>query len=652
MVEVVIANGYLELKNGESIKYTFQVNDIFDLSTVNSSYSNAFEIEKTPANTKTLQGLGLVGSASEIPYSKTESRILFHGFDVISYGWLSVVSTTDKYKISISNGIIDFFKEIENKNIGTELDLTEINHRKTLNTVVDSFTNPYYRYNIADYGGKTNIQLLAGSSINIDYLAPSAKVKYLWDKIFEKFKWTYSGSIKTNPDFTDLYITYPLAPESEGDEPVDPILIAEVGKFAFQEVGFTVVNGEKQFTKNKTWSYQIVDEGFIIDNWTYQFNSNGNFRVEVNPTGYIRYRMRQPAPANGWSYRNFPITFRVRRGTQVYEIDTTATGPEAQLIINDLFFTGETITFEIVAKDIAETSIGKYEPDKLFFNDTTVKVYKTSLGTVDFNKAFLDFSIKDFIKEQVIAFGLTPIVDADERNIHFLSVDERINADKIDWSENYFRRTEEKYAINSYAQKNGIRHKYNTDNSEFNDGFLYVNNANLPDVKTIFQSKIYSPLNEASTINTLSSSYITPIFPIWQSEAKEVENDEGETVIEIEYKGLNGRFYYQKSENKISAVNFTSIFLGGSRTEASFPISNTIMTLFKEKVQKYWSGYETLLNYSKIHDIDLAIGLADILALDFYKVYHFEQEASDYILNKLVWEDGKVISGEFIKINR
>jgi len=98
------------------------------------------------------------------------------------------------------------FKAIENKNFGDDVDLSEINHEKNLTTVIDSFTNENYRYIINDYGGKTH---LPSDKINVDYLVPSVRVKYLWDKIFSTFGFNYIGNVFDTFDFDQLWLTYP-----------------------------------------------------------------------------------------------------------------------------------------------------------------------------------------------------------------------------------------------------------------------------------------------------------------------------------------------------------------------------------------------------------------------------------------------------------
>jgi hypothetical protein len=69
----------------------------------------------------------------------------------------------------------------------------------------------YHTNILADYNGQ-HISTSGGTSattINVDYLVPSVKVSYLWDNLFSTYGFTYSGSIFSSPDFTNLYLTYP-----------------------------------------------------------------------------------------------------------------------------------------------------------------------------------------------------------------------------------------------------------------------------------------------------------------------------------------------------------------------------------------------------------------------------------------------------------
>ena len=160
MVELNIYGNAVELKRSNNgIKYTMQIADVLNIATVSASYTNSFSIPKTPYNTTIFQQLGIVGDTSQIPYERVPTSLNYHGFNIISNGWLQINETTEEYRVNIINGIIDFFKAIENKTMGADLDLSIFNHTKNIATVLASFDNPNYKYLIADYNGKNIAQV-------------------------------------------------------------------------------------------------------------------------------------------------------------------------------------------------------------------------------------------------------------------------------------------------------------------------------------------------------------------------------------------------------------------------------------------------------------------------------------------------------------
>jgi hypothetical protein len=204
----LIINGQdIELTDKQVIARTLQVNDILTLSNRQTNYTNTFSIKRTPKNQRTFDLLGVVGSNSILPYQKNECYLYTDDGECMVYkGWAVIQSTDKDYKINIYDGNIDLYKAIENQNLG-DLDLSEINHNKNLTTVVNSFTaNLPYKYIVADFNGN---MIWNTNRINLDFLVPSAKVSYLWDKIFDTFGFTYEGSIFSTDNFTNLWLTYP-----------------------------------------------------------------------------------------------------------------------------------------------------------------------------------------------------------------------------------------------------------------------------------------------------------------------------------------------------------------------------------------------------------------------------------------------------------
>src|SRR5690606_20907044 len=103
-------------------------------------------------------------------------------------------------------GAKDFYKFIENKTL-TEIGINDLNHLKNLTNVIDTFTNNAlpYKYIVADYNGLT----VSNGKLNIDYLVPSARKSYVFDRIHQFAGFTYSGSTFLTEAFLNWFVTYP-----------------------------------------------------------------------------------------------------------------------------------------------------------------------------------------------------------------------------------------------------------------------------------------------------------------------------------------------------------------------------------------------------------------------------------------------------------
>ena len=171
------------------------------------------KIPKTPKNIRSLNQLSLVGNNSNLPYEKLKCDLIDaeSGEYLIYRGWAVINSSdNDSYNIAIYDGNIDFFKAIENKKMSS-LDLSEITHIRTIDTIKDSILNELpYKYIIADFNGAVILDTIGNNyNINADYLIPSVKVSWLWNKIFETYGFQYEGTIFNSIDFQDLWLTYP-----------------------------------------------------------------------------------------------------------------------------------------------------------------------------------------------------------------------------------------------------------------------------------------------------------------------------------------------------------------------------------------------------------------------------------------------------------
>lgn len=649
MVKLTANGQSFEGLDSQSIKYTKQIADIFDLAVVSSSYTNGFKIPKTPLNTQIMQGLGIIGDTSQIPYSKVGISLSDNGFVIFKNGWLSVSSTDDYYNVSCIDGMIDFFKAIENKTMGSDLNLSNFSHIKDLPSVIASFTNEYYKYIVADYNGK-NIGINGTTEgINIDYLVPCFNMRKLFDLVMNTFGFPYNDN--NIEEINDWWITYPKSPA----ETVNDELSAELNKsfFASQPYQLTGDNWTAQ-PSFKSWDTSVVNEGVLISNWTYKILDSSPYRIEVGSEMYALYRSRY----NQSNERYLPITCLVLvNGNVVISFQSDP----YEIVERDLVIFlnyGDILEFRYVVTPyfislVPGVSISGILGDQGYIlreirhNSTYLKVYKTNQGNVNLSDAFKDYQIKDFIKEVFWRTAVTPTTNMLTNEMSFVSLDERLDFSRaVDWSDKYIQRKKETYIQGSYAQKNIFKHKYNAEDDISQNGYLYVNNKNLEAEKTLVQSNIYAP----ELINfDFGNGIKTNKFAVWQRETKE----DADGVLSIEYKGLNNRFYIMKLiESPTSTYTFISEAVPAITTVSTFPYASTDGTTYDQIVPLKYNAYSGVLDNFRSHEIELALNLNDILGLYLTRPYYIKKEGMYYVLNRVFYQEGQTLTGEFIRINK
>jgi len=638
MVEIIVNNEILEIPKSLDFKYSVQNTDIFDIGSIKANYTNSFKIEKTPKNTSVFEQLGVVGDTSSVPYRKIPASVKFFGFDVIVSGWLDVKETAESYQISIIDGVIDFFKDIENKSIGKDLNITALSHQKNIESVVSSFTNENYRYLIADFDGKS----IVDGKLNVDFLTPFIRAKYLMNNIFSKFGYNYSGEIFNKQEWQDLWISYNKPTPQQGSDVLEEVANVEENSGRNDILSFYSTGSISQGTYQVVGTIPIgdIDLGFeswdIINSGTFIGNSfviqeTGVYKFDISFLGYvIGYRQ-------GFPNRQDHLKLRVLKNGISQGALLSGQDSELQYEVYLNLNEGDVFSFQLFV-----TTSFNYFRLRFFDLNIKMKISKSNVGLVNFQESLKDFKIKDFIKEICIRLGLIVNYNSHNKNLEFYTYDEIFNKNNvIDWSDKFIKRKKEVYKYSSLAQQNAFRHKYNDEFKEYNDGFLYTNNKNLDEIKNIFVSKFFSSSEES--INFLGQT--TYKLPTYKAEVKD---NNGE--VEIDYKSLDGRFYTAKSKQINQTLGLISETFNNSQTVTSFPFVDLSQNYYQQLIQLYYSKTQGILEDLRVHNIELALGLEDIMNLDLKKIYYFKQEKQFYILNKINFDFGKKATGEFIRI--
>lgn len=641
MVELIINNNLIELPKSASVKYTKQISDIFDIANVAVSFTNTFEFEKTPANTQAMQFLGIPGDRSLVPYQRNNVALKVDGFDLISQGWFVPSNTNDNYKGAVYDGMIDFFKAIENKTIGRDLDLSNFNHEKLVSTVAASFTNEYYNYIIGDYGGK-NVYL---EGINIDYQAPSFSVRKLWELIFSTFGFNCDY---TNLSYIDgLYITYP---KDTAEGQVNELIFTGI-KNAYITNQYTVNAGIGEPSSQYNWSSTIIEEGSLQpDNWRYNIPETNSYFFELSIEQYAIFRRPQ--------YKNENVATRIdilKNGVIVRSIlsdyEANFDGSERNIEFNLSCDAGDVISVRTYVPASLSFRGRDYRLLEFRLNILTFNISKTDLGTTNLENEFKDFGIKDFIKEILWRTALTPVFNKNTNTVEFKTISSRISFSNAQNLSDYFvsRDGGETYT-NGYAQKNIFALKRNDDTDLTGDGYLYVPNKNIDDEKTLANSKIYAP--EKKLVTEAFFSIKSNQYKIWQFEITQ-DNATEESV--IKYKGLSGRFYFIRKQIQTlsdgSDYKLISEKLNDEIEVPWIPVAINTDTLFEESIYNYYAEYQKIFDNFRIHNVNLALSVDGFNAFDLTRPVYIKQENAYYICNKISFQEGENSTAEFIKIN-
>jgi len=559
-MRLFINNNEIDLYEKEAIGYTKQVNSLTDLSSRQTNFSKTFKVPKTAKNLLTFEGLGMTVTSSLVPYRKNTTRLFVGNICVIYKGWALFTEEAEDYlEINIYDGNIDFFKELDNVEFG-DIDLPEITHVKEVSVIKANWElgNEFFKYLLADYNGKTHFIGSDGTTsyINADYLIPSVSVKYLWQRIFETFGFTYSGTIFQEEEFQNLYLTYPKG-ETAGEKGGLSFRLS----FPDQKIAYSSSYNMVLFSPTL---WEIVTEllqGEIISNtsreavkhWQCPVSGFYNITITGSLTNistttsffYLGKNLHEVHVYDMTSNENAIGKVEAEDGnaiasalnsTSVIEFDRT-------IYLNK----GDTLTPYYYRR----SSYG--DNSSLSFELNVHQVDQTQFDQIGF---FKGLTPKDLYREVMWRFGLTPFPSKVENHIEFLTYEERMKGPVLDWSDKFIQQVSRKYVYDGYAKQNHFRFKYNGEGDDFNDGFISIENENLKDKTDVIQSKTYSIERGLFPFLLGATSENVRKVELWEKEPTEADGE-----VSIEYNPRTSRFVFLREKELISAANIGSELL-------------------------------------------------------------------------------------------
>lgn len=551
--ELIINGKEIDLPK-QNFKFVLQVNDFFDLKTRQSSYSENIELPKTPLNLRFFEFAGTYPNNSDKPYQKLNTLYLVDGLPVVIDGFGILKNTDENYNFHFYDGNIDLYKAIEGLKL-TDLPFDEFTHTKNIAGVKNTWENDLpYVYAVADYGGIPEWQ----NAINIDFLVPSISLEWIWNKIFEitGFQFQISEGILNNKWLTisDAYKDVsaedafePIVDETKTLEFSAHTYNAHVGRyvanviFADPTEEIQHVEQGRVFTAPETGFYDIrhtITKTYPTW-WHFYFGVMPSIGLTLEPR-YLAHQIPSIIPG---SLREVP--------PNPSEENVDYEGWGADILWSNIFLNaGDKIGIVAVADtgfDVGH-QVNAWAQNTLIHDPTQTQFIYKPESEVSLPDYLSDIQLKDLFQEVLIQNGLTPILK--DGVYRFYTLDERLNAPVVDWSEKFSRLLNEEYVIGDYGIRNIFTYQYNQDGENHNNGTFTINNEQLPDSNEI-DSKFYGAERETTYFETLSINL--PVFLLWEESVK--ETDDG---TEITYKELKNHYHWLKVEEVTGTFPMTS----------------------------------------------------------------------------------------------
>ena len=608
MIDKIYINGVqIDMFEGDNISFNLSINNLGDITTRNSSYSNTFKVPKTSKNMEVFDFAGAIGNNSDVPYLLKDCRYEIDTTVIVANGFVKLIETgSEFYRIAIFDGIIDLNQALGNSTIA-DLDYSSFNHLlENTSSVSDTYSHTWqegYVYAVGEFGkGVTD-------TISCEKLAPSVYARQIWDKIFSSRGLTYLGDFfTTNTDFNELVV-----PPTKGIDVTEVALTrTPVGTGSTATLNINQSYGD----------YQIINTPLVFNSETYTNTAiDGSGNLVVSFTGLIELDLTT-------TYTETDTQLYV----EMYRNGSLSVSRQFSVTPNASPYSAATQTYEVTSGDVLSFKVRSnpfnagYPPtnfNHIYTASVSLDIATLSGGTEINLQNYMssDLTQKDFVKDVLQRFGLIMIRDRENTSIYeFIEIEELLNnrTNAVDWTDKIISINTENYS-NSYAQKNEGDYKYTTDTVPFMEGFINVSNENADYEKKIISSAYQIP--DTYDIRIASTNLYD--FPIWKLNTDTAAYDIIETTVKLmRLKTVTSGIAFKLFTGSVSSVNPVK-FLSLDNMSYQYVFDT------------YYPTFETLLSSYKEVEVDVKLDLIDMGEIDFTKLIFLKQTGRYYYLDSV-----------------
>jgi len=222
IVEINNLRYSLDTFQDDFIEVVYNIADIMDISSRNSSYTKTINIPETSLNRQIFGDISDLSVDSTFnPNLKTKCWVFVDSVLVLE-GFIQLRNVIDDIDLQKKTYEIVIFAENDNfiKEIGelelTDLDFSELSHTYSAINIETSWTQSWnwgYYYPIIDYGYDWDYNDISGNKlgrndVEVEDMFPATNVKYILDKIFRDAGYSYQSDFLNSNVFKDLYIPF------------------------------------------------------------------------------------------------------------------------------------------------------------------------------------------------------------------------------------------------------------------------------------------------------------------------------------------------------------------------------------------------------------------------------------------------------------
>lgn len=635
MIELYI-NGQKADVEQNPFTYTLQVNDMFNFDTREVSYSETIYLPTTPTNNI------IFGFANE-PLSDKVEAYKTHKVDYYVNG-IPIVQSANGFLIGKRGNYFIFeFKDnskelytfLQNRDIKGVKGLLDDTANRTITNIIaqhNSITTPELIYLIANYGDDA-ITLNSSGEYLIEYEFENTPLSIRLDRVFRLIQqmsgFNFVGDFFKSQIWLDTYIASSNIKYNDSTEGEAFEATHEGGGI---NLGLRYSNG--------------VTMGFI--------NENGKIKLRYSYKGAQPYTINETG-----EYKITTVINNLHPNAGILELEVGLITSKHNEVENVLVPESGITEFKrekVLSLEKGENIVFYYALAEsnhntaysMLYNDgITFRIEKVKRND-NIDVLLTDFALTDLFKEVFRIFSLTPIRDRKTGDYHFYTLNELVNAPKLDWSDKFVQVKEEQYHNNKYGKKNNfVYKKYDDENAyrqEKRDSAIFFNDESLDERKD-FQSKFYSPLNDYTFLKGENAGIENMEFFV--KELKKESNGN----IKTEYKEKTARWHIFSSFTTYSGVEFKLRAKAEKQNTDTFIFASATHFNWDNLIKTYYKDFRRLMEHPYIVTAEFALSEIDIYEFSFFSRIYVEQLGGYFLPNKIKYKAGAVAEVEMIKIN-